>query len=140
MVVTSLGTSIPKETAYGQIVDTTKVVTISEKSDSELVNVENLVRTYFADIPIMVQVARCESTFRHTLKDGSVLHGMVDPADTGVMQINKRYHESAATALGLDLNDIYDNMTYARHLYEVQGTQPWNASAPCWINSLAINI
>lgn len=89
----------------------------------------------------MIQVARCESTFRHTLKDGSVLVGRVDPADTGVMQINKRYHETTATALGLDLNDIYDNMAYARHLYEKQGTQPWSASAPCWnAGALAMNI
>ena len=88
----------------------------------------------------MVQVARCESTFRHTLADGSVLKGVVDPADTGVMQINKRYHEKAATAMRLDLEDIYDNMAYARHLYETQGTQPWSASAPCWNQSLAMNI
>lgn len=105
------------------------------------VDVEGIVRSYFADIPVMIQVARCESTFRHTLKDGSVLAGRVDPADTGVMQINKRYHEATATALGLDLNDIYDNMAYARHLYEKQGTQPWSASAPCWnAGALAMNI
>lgn len=87
----------------------------------------------------MVQIAHCESTFRHTLKDGSILRGVVDPADTGVMQINKRYHLEAATALGLNLEDIYDNMTYARILYEEQGTRPWNASRPCWSRTLAMN-
>lgn len=86
----------------------------------------------------MIQVARCESTFRHTLEDGSVLRGKVDPADTGVMQINKRYHSERAVELGLDLENIYDNMAYARYLYEKKGTQPWDASAPCWSKTIAM--
>ncbi|MEX0917566.1 MAG: hypothetical protein WDZ93_00230 [Candidatus Paceibacterota bacterium] len=103
-------------------------------------NTEAVVRQYFEDIPVMIQVARCESTFRHTLSDGSVLKGKVDPADTGVMQINKRYHLKTAEKLGLDLNNLHDNMAYARYLYEKQGTQPWSASAPCWSRTLAANI
>lgn len=98
---------------------------------------EQIVREYFKDIPVMVQIARCESTFRHTLADGSVLRGLVDNADTGVMQINTRYHGARAVELGLDLENIEDNMAYARYLYEKQGTRPWNASAPCWNRSLA---
>lgn len=86
----------------------------------------------------MVQIARCESTFRHTLADGSVLQGKVDNDDTGVMQINTRYHGERAIELGLDLENIYDNMAYARYLYEKQGTQPWSASAPCWSPTLAM--
>ncbi|MBX2866886.1 hypothetical protein KTR10_02950 [Candidatus Kaiserbacteria bacterium] len=86
----------------------------------------------------MIQVARCESTFRHTLADGSVLRGKVDSADTGVMQINKRYHGETAEKLGLDLENIYDNMAYARYLYETQGTQPWSASSPCWSPTIAM--
>ena len=101
---------------------------------------EAIVRKYFEDIPVLIQVARCESTFRHTLSDGSVLKGKVDPADTGVMQINKRYHLKAAEKMGLNLDDLYDNMEYARHLYEKQGTQPWKASSPCWGRTLAANI
>lgn len=101
--------------------------------------VEAKVREYFADIPIMAEIARCESTYRHRLADGSVLRGYVDQADTGVMQINLRYHAETAKRLGLDLEDIYDNMAYARYLYERKGTQPWNASAPCWRNHLAAN-
>ncbi|MEQ1666074.1 MAG: hypothetical protein ABL927_11940, partial [Bdellovibrionales bacterium] len=105
-----------------------------------LLNTELAVRSYFEDIPVMIQIARCESGFRHTLKDGSVLRGVVDPADTGVMQINKRFHDNTATTLNLDLDDIYNNMAYARYLYEREGTRPWNASAPCWNSeSLAMN-
>lgn len=113
---------------------------IVEVARATVVNTEAVVREYFKDIPVMIQVARCESTFQHTLADGSVLKGRVDNADTGVMQINKRYHSAAATAMSLDLDDIYDNMAYARHLYETQGIRPWNASAPCWGKTLAINI
>ena len=87
----------------------------------------------------MVQVARCESTFRHYLDDGSVLQGRVDSDDTGVMQINKRYHESTAVSLELNLDDLYDNMAFARNLYERQGVQPWSASMPCWGKTLAAN-
>ncbi len=54
------------------------------------------------------------------------------------MQINKRYHGKTAEELGLDLNTIEDNLAYARHLYEKQGTQPWSASAPCWQKTIAM--
>jgi len=100
---------------------------------------EAIVRSYFADIPIMIEVARCESTFRHDLADGTVLLGFVDSDDTGVMQINKRFHLSDAQARDLDLYDLYDNMAFARDLYERQGVQPWSASMPCWGNTLAAN-
>ncbi len=101
---------------------------------------ESIVRSYFHDIPVMAEIARCESGFRHTLSDGSTLTGRVDSADTGVMQINKRYHQSTATAMDLNLDNIYDNMAYARHLYEAQGLQPWRSSSHCWNNTLAANI
>lgn len=124
-----------EETAYGHIVSTEADTAVAV----EPVDTETAVRSYFADIPVMIEVARCESTFRHELTDGSILQGRVDPADTGVMQINKRYHEATATAMTLDLDDLYDNMAYARYLYEKQGTQPWSASMPCWGNTLAAN-
>ncbi len=111
-----------------------------EVTSTTALNTEKIVRSYFRDLPVMVQIARCESTFQHTLADGTILKGRVDPADTGVMQINKRYHEKTATAMNLNLDDIYHNMAYARYLYETQGTQPWSASAPCWSPTLAMNI
>jgi hypothetical protein len=132
---------VPETTDYGTIVtdpvEETRTTAVAVMTASQT---EAVVREYFKDIPVMIQIARCESTFRHTLADGSVLRGVVDNADTGVMQINKRYHERAAVAMGLDLDDIADNLAYARHLYEEQGTQPWNASAPCWSPVLAANI
>ena len=148
------------ETAYGHIATAEQVspaeiaevmpalskpVTVTKKATSQYVHTsaaiatpdsisttESIVREYFNDAPVMAEIARCESGFRHTLSDGSVLTGRVDSADTGVMQINKRYHQATATAMGLNLENIYDNMAYARHLYETQGLRPWNSSAPCW--------
>ena len=130
------GAVIETDEAYGSIATTDQTQRDIAGSAS---HTEAIVRSYFSDIPVMIQVARCESTFRHTLTDGSVLQGRVDSADTGVMQINKRFHEAKAVELGLDLDDIYDNMTYARYLYEKKGTQPWNASSPCWGRTLAAN-
>lgn len=123
--------------AYGQISEGTVVE--AEKVALSESNTESIVREYFKDIPVMVAVARCESEFRHTLSDGTILRGRVDSADTGVMQINKRYHQTTANKLGLNLEDLFDNMAYARHLYEKQGTQPWKASSACWNRTLAYN-
>jgi hypothetical protein len=128
--VTSVATA---EAAYGTIVTNVEAVEVATVS----VDTEAKVRKYFSDIPIMIQVARCESTFRHNLADGSVLRGYVDNRDTGVMQINTYYHEKTAVKLGLDLEVLEDNMAYARYLYERQGTQPWSASSPCWGRTLA---
>lgn len=128
--------SVPvADAAYGHIANVE-----AESTEERLVgaDTETAVRSYFSDIPVMIQIARCESTFRHTLADGSILRGIVDSADTGVMQINKRYHAVTAKKLGFDLDDIYGNMAYARYLYEKQGTQPWSASSPCWGRTIAL--
>jgi ketosteroid isomerase-like protein len=155
VLTASTAFAVPEHTAYGQItttvpeerslaIETPKTPASKVKASTYVAapvgDTEAIVRAYFADIPVMIQVARCESTFRHYLADGSVLRGVVDNADTGVMQINKRYHNRTATMLGLNLDDITDNMAYARHLYETQGLQPWNASRPCWGKTLAMNI
>jgi hypothetical protein len=136
LAATSISTVIPESTEYGQIATTQEIEKVAELSP---LNDEKIVRSYFRDLPIMVQIARCESSFTHTLADGSILRGRVDNADTGVMQINRRFHEKTAEVMNLDLNDIYHNMAYARYLYETQGTQPWSASAPCWGQTLAMN-
>lgn len=131
MALTGTVAVVETDTTYGNI------VTDAEVQMVVVIDTEAVVREYFADIPIMIQIARCESTFRHTLADGTILRGFVDDRDTGVMQINLGYHADYAEELGLDVEDIFDNMAYARQLYERQGTQPWSASAPCWGKTLA---
>ncbi len=122
------------DTAYGNIAtaEVTSTGEVTAPSDTE-----KAVRKYFSDIPVMIQIARCESTFSHTLPDGSVLRAKVDRRDTGVMQINSFYHSKKAASVGLNLENFEDNMKYARVLYETQGTTPWSASSSCWGNTLA---
>ncbi len=94
--------------------------------------VEQYVREYFADEPIMAEIARCESHFKQFDSDGSIHRGVVNDRDVGVMQINEHYHGKMADKLGLDLYTIQGNVAYAKYLYEKEGTQPWISSSPCW--------
>jgi len=100
--------------------------------------VEKLVYTYFSDIPELIYVAKCESTFRHYGPDGKALRGNAVNSDVGVMQINEFFHDARARSLGLDIRVLYDNLRYARLLYEEEGLQPWNASRPCWSRKHAL--
>ena len=79
----------------------------------------------FYDSTHMVNIASCESGYTHYKEGGGVIRGRVTPADTGVMQINLDYHGEEAERLGLDMEDRYDNVTYARILYENEGVTPW---------------
>jgi len=106
-------------------------------TESDRKAVENYLREHFADTPLLIEIARCESTFMH-YKDGEVVRGRVDNADVGVMQINERYHLETAEKLGYDIHTIDGNMAYAKYLYEKSGAQPWSASKPCWSKALAM--
>ena len=99
--------------------------------------VQEYVSHYFADAPIMVAIAYCESRYRQYGSDGTVFRGQVNDKDVGVMQVNEYYHSATAKKLGLDLYTLQGNAAYARYLYEKQGTQPWSSSAPCWSKSKA---
>lgn len=103
-------------------------------STSKALTTEEKVTEYFADSKILIDIARCESHFRHTDKNGNVLRGTITPADVGVMQINERYHLSDSKKLGYDIHTLEGNMAYARYLYEKQGARPWLASSKCWAN------
>ncbi len=106
--------------------------TVAPGATASNVGVEQLVEAYFTDIPIMVDIARCESHMRQYDKNGLVIRGEIDSNDVGVMQINERYHKDIATKLGLDLEKLTDNLVYARRLYEKQGSDPWVSSKKCW--------
>lgn len=111
---------------------------VIEKTKTEIeqpVTTESYVRNYFSDLPIMIEVARCESTFRQTDSKGNILRGKKNNKDVGVMQINEFYHKEKATSLGYDLYTIEGNTQYARYLYDKEGARPWIASSPCWSES-----
>ena len=110
-------------------------ISISTSTDPKVI--ESYVRSQFGDVPILVDVARCESSFRQFNPDGTVVHGRVDNDDIGVMQINERYQGDSAKKLGYDIYTVEGNVAYAKHLYQKQGAQPWSSSEPCWSTSLA---
>lgn len=98
----------------------------------EAQSVEEYVRTYFADTPILATIAQCETHFRHYEQDGTVVRGDINESDLGVMQINEYYHGETAKERGYDIYTLHGNLAYARDLYERQGVQPWSSSAHCW--------
>ncbi len=86
----------------------------------------------FGDTSIMISIAACESEYRQFNALGKPLAGAVDPDDTGVFQINKRYHLKEAQRLGIDIDTLEGNMEFARVLFERNGTRDWRASKHCW--------
>ncbi len=68
--------------------------------------------------------------------DGSVLQGRVNPLDTGMCQINKKYWLTEAISLGYDINTKEGNISMANVIYDRHGTQPWTASKSCWGKAL----
>jgi len=109
--------------------DTTKI--------NKSITVEEYVRNYFSDIPVMVEIARCESRFRQYDKNGEVLRGEKNKLDRGVMQINEHYHIETSKKLGYDISTIEGNTSYARALFEKYGVRPWKSSFPCWGSTVA---
>ena len=95
-------------------------------------NIERFINDYFADIPILAEIAKCESRYRHLNKSGAVLKGDRNSFDRGVMQINILYHAKTLERLELDVHDLDDNVQYARYLYEKEGAKPWMSSSSCW--------
>ena len=99
-------------------------------------SVEQYVETYFADTPVLIEIARCESHMRQFDKDGNVLKNKTSSA-IGIMQIMSSIHDDYADKLGIDIFTMQGNLAYAKHLYEQKGTAPWNASKACWSKSKA---
>ena len=124
-----------------EIVDSNPMLITSEnknenkkgESANEIdVNVEAHVRDYFSDMPILAEVARCESHFTQTGRNGEIMRGARNPSDVGVMQINEQFHLKESRKLNMDIYTLDGNLAYARYLYGKQGARPWMASSGCW--------
>lgn len=144
MVISSItGSTSPVTVTQPPKVETSAISEISNKDVENMMSTEQYIRKYFADIPIMIQIARCESTFRQLDRDGEIHRGRVNSADVGVMQINEYYHLDQSLAKNYDIYTIEGNTAYARDLYMREGTKPWNSSKACWgkyeNKTLAIN-
>lgn len=92
--------------------------------------VEGQVRSAFADIPVMIAIAQCESGFRQFGPNGAVLRGG-NGTVLGIFQLSEG-HTAKAISLGYDIQTVEGNIAYARSLYVRQGTTPWMAAFPCW--------
>ena len=85
------------------------------------------------EIPAILQrIAFCESGNKHYASNGSVLRGKNNPLDTGLFQINARFHGKESQRLGMDILTKKGNIAYALYLYKMQVTKPWNWSKKCW--------
>jgi hypothetical protein len=91
--------------------------------------VEGAVKFYFSDIPIMIDIAKCETNFRQYNDDGSAYY---DASHTyvGVFQIAEDIHSAKAASMGFDIKTIDGNLQYARYLYNTSGTNPWKGCLP----------
>ena len=138
MVAATQNTS-PNENSKSEITtvqtDNTAKTEKSEKThtkNSSSKTNRQIVAEYFSETPILIDVASCESHFTQFNADGTILRGVVNPQDVGVMQINEKYHLSDSIKLGFDIYTLEGNMAYAKHLYKTQGTKPWEYSSQCW--------
>lgn len=100
-------------------------------------SIEQYVREYYKDTPILAEVARCESRFRQYNEKGQLLRGEAVSQDIGIMQINEYFHAAAAVKLGLDIKTMEGNLAYGKYLYDKEGVTPWKPSAKCWEKSEA---
>ncbi len=98
------------------------------------VTLENYVKDYFKDEPVLADIARCESQYRQFGKTGQIIRGKVNQYDIGIMQINEKYHAEQAEKNGFDLYTLEGNMAYGKWLYEKEGVTPWMSSSKCWKN------
>lgn len=139
----SLSPAVAPETrsteSFGQVVRVQQTLPAENKKAAieRTMTVEEYVRSYFSDIPIMIEVAKCESRFRQYDKNGEVLRGEQNSLDRGVMQINEYYHNEDSDKLGYDILTLEGNTAYARYLFEKYGVQPWAPSSRCWGSTLA---
>ncbi len=97
-----------------------------------VLSIQEAVIAKFGTSSPMVEVARCESTFRQFDSDGNVLRGDKNKDDRGVFQINTKYHLKKSIELGYDIDTVQGNLDYAKYLYDHQGLKPWVWSKDCW--------
>lgn len=104
------------------------VGTLSQSTDT----IGAYVREYYADTPVLADIAWCESRMRQWNKNGTLFRGSVNHADVGVMQVNEFYQGKKAADLGINIYSLGGNLEYAQYLYNKEGTKPWSSSEACW--------
>jgi hypothetical protein len=123
------------EKDYDDILNTPSVVYAEVTPDPIEISIDKPVEklVIMSDLPQVLQdISWCESSNRQFNDDGSVKHGIINPKDIGQWQINEYWNGEEAKRLGFDIYTQQGNKDMALHLYNTQGTSPWNASQPCW--------
>lgn len=137
MAFLSSTSGLPAQTGAPLVVATvaTEQENVADKEVAKFIEsptVEEYVRERFENYPVMAEVAKCESRFRHFKKNGDIIRGEINNKDIGVMQINEQYHGKTADKLGISLYTLEGNIKYAEYLFKKEGTAPWLASSKCW--------
>lgn len=130
LVTLSLFTLTLPLTVLAQVATTTATTTAAVDPHNSA-DVASAVAAYFADIPVMVAIAKCESDFIQLNSSGGVLNGG-SGGMLGVFQINRSVHAKFALSIGDDISTLEGNLAYARYLYNQEGTAPWDSSKSCW--------
>jgi hypothetical protein len=141
VVPTTTQTVMPSPTIASTTISATSSrsnpVAIASTTDS-VKDVASFVKSSYADDPVLVKIASCESNFRQYDANGNILRGVENHYDVGVMQINEKYHLDEAVSMGLDIRTTKGNVAFAKYLYDTQGADPWSASQKCWSRPLAV--
>lgn len=132
-----LGNSQPVAIAEATTTIAITATTTANLNNNKNYKLDNQVRNFTSDKPLMAEIASCESHFRQFAKDGSVLRGRVNNLDVGLFQINEYYHLERAKKLGYDIYSVEGNMAYAKLLFNEEGPTPWSSSSPCWSKTTA---
>jgi hypothetical protein len=99
---------------------------------------KDLVIGEFPSDTIMWSVVACETGFRHSNADGSVIVNSGSSA-TGLTQIMKSIHGADATKLGYNIDSVAGNISYAKMLRTRNGYLDWTPSEHCWNKAYGSN-
>ncbi len=121
---------IAQATTHTAVMNSVASTTSTTTKIHNVAEVEKRVREYFSDIPVMIEIAKCESKFRQFTDSGSVLRGGGSMGMIGIYQFYEVVHKKAALTLGFDIDTVEGNLGYARHLYTQSGSTPWVSCVP----------
>ena len=104
-----------------------------EKTKMLSKEITRLSAKYNVDENLAIQIIKCESNFNPGAINKNIdSSGKVWSVDRSYWQINDYFHTDAMEALGLDIDNQWDNLEYGFIILSKQGTKPWSASKSCW--------
>ena len=100
--------------------------------------IEVIIKEFFKNDPIMIHIAKCESTFRQYYDSGKPFRG--SGIYIGIFQIDENIHTQAAMDLGFDIYTTAGNIGYANHIYQREGSRPWYNCAKTYLPDTAPDV